>query len=173
MQSTHARKRLGGLLLAILATLSFAAPAFAASTGGSSSETLAVVSAISISGIPASIDYGTASGGSNADAATIPLSVTTDNPNGWRLDLTATALTGAGTIPATARSFRVMNAAGGAIPIGTFNGTYGPYVAGGVNPVAADSTGTATFSLDARIAVPNGTPAGSYTGTLTFLVSTK
>jgi spore coat protein U-like protein len=150
--------RLSAAGLAAVLVLSVAAPAFA----GTINETLSVNSAISASGIPGTINYGTVDPGATSATQTIPFTV--DANIAWKMLVSGSAFTsGTNTIPLTARYGKAD--AGSWIAFGTQ-----PF--DNAHPTFSGIAGSAqAHELDLRVQVPTAASPGTYTGTVTWTLA--
>ena len=145
----------------ILAT-AMVIPTFAATGGGTTSATVDAMISISA---PASIDFGNGVPGDTLSALDSTVTVISNNGAGYTLSVKASDFTGdpAGTIPATALSFR--------------NGvtSYASIVEADTNlelasPAAATDADGTNHAIDAQLVLPY-VQAGDYSGTFTFTAS--
>lgn len=169
MHPTAAKKRLGGVLLALVASLAFAAPALAASTSATTSESLLVTASIALSGVPATITYPDSTAGQNSVATEFTAAVSSNNSTGWQLAVNATDLTSGGnTIAMTNRQFSVAGTGftmtGGGSPVS--------YVPGDFVLASRNTGGASNVFLTPRILVPANAAPGSYVGQMVFTAST-
>lgn len=169
-------RKLRAPAIALALTLALAAPTLAAS--GTSAETLAVTSTISVTGVPATIDYGESLPGERVTAAPFGLTVSSNNSTGWSFTISASDLvSGGASIPSSARWFQIADADTTNIAPGL---TYlDPWVQpeGGAYPGPADSpvevvtssmAQVEEFTITPAVNVPALAQGGAYTGSVTF-----
>lgn len=162
-------------LMLMLPTATFAVEA-------TSTETLTVQSTITMTGVPASLAYGSGLGGATLSAPEIHIALATNNFSGANLAVRASDLArtgGNGTIASTARRVRI-----------SFSGTStgwtatAPYVnnaaaPGNAYPGPANATSQLANGTQATsglvvdtvmsVVVPAGAVPGTYTGSVTFV----
>ena len=170
MHPTRAKKRTGSLILAAVLALALPASAFAASTSSTVTESLTVAASISMTGIPASLDYGSSTAGTNVVAPEFTAAVSSNNASGWSVAVNATDLTnGGGTIPATNRQYSMAGsgytATGGGSPVSYPGGDF--VIANRATP------GSANVFVTSRISIPAAASPGAYTGSAVFTASTN
>jgi hypothetical protein len=138
------------------------APTFAANDGGTTSATVDAMISVAA---PASIDFGSGVPGDTLSVLDSTVTVISNNGAGYTLAVQASGFTGApaGTIPATALSFRDGVTAHAAIVAVSTDLLLASTAA--VTPEA----GTAHL-VDAQLTLPF-VPAGTYSGTFTFTAS--
>jgi hypothetical protein len=170
MQHTRARS-LRAILLSLVLGAAGASPAFAVETSSSSAESFEVLATITIAGVPANISYGSLNAGQTAESSLLTILVETSNPNGARLEVAATDVSGPTVIPASARTFTDVSADSGGTLGGGAYGTAGDrmqlysrsvWPAGGIN-----------ITVRSEIAIPSNVMPGAYTGSLTFYAVTN
>lgn len=154
--------RLRAAIAALILVVAVPASTFAVTGSATVAETLTVIqaAAITVTGLPSTIDLGSALPGQTTSvvtigtAAIVPLGGVTT----YSVSLTQTALTsGPNSIPATAAEFQ----------FDTGSGSYGsmrPYPI--VGTIFDQSNGN-FLGIKTHWLIPAGTVAGSYTGTLT------
>lgn len=154
----HATRR-AAVVAAILALVG-AAPVSAASV--SSAETLTVPSAISIGGVPASIDYGTVFPGTTSSI--LQYSIDLSANSSYQFRLVGSAFTdGSSTIACERR----LSGFDGDAPVAMIPQS------GGIcaTPSIVGSAGSRTVLVKLAVSLPPGVSPGTYTGTLTFEAS--
>lgn len=171
MQHTRARS-VRAIILSLAIALGGASPALAVETSATTAEDLTVLATITMTGVPASISYGGANVGDSPQSALQAVTINTSNPNGARLEVSASNLTGAGTIPSTARSFtNVSSDNAGTIGGGAYPGP------AGVRFVLFNRTAVfpspIVVNFRSVIAIPSSATPGAYTGSLTFFAVTN
>ena len=167
-------RRSRAIIAAIALTLVLAMPAAAVTS--TVSESLTVDSAITMTGVPASINYGNAiAGGPRVTATPFDITVSSNDATGWYVSAASSVLTSSeGTIPVTARRHVVGTVSGctnpASVTLGpSFTGTgSAPDTTGGKVFMTSSGAGTGCAKFTAGINVPGSALAGSYTGTLTF-----
>lgn len=167
-------RRFTSLFLGAVLALTVTTSAFAATSTAISSESLNVLATVSITGVPATIDYGSSPSGATVSSSPMTIVVSTNNAAGFNFTLTATNLTGAGTIPSSARRINcTMTSAGTQFPGALCSGSDAAYP-GGSNVAlgATNAAGDATFATTTKVVIPGSAPAGAYSGTLTFTATT-
>jgi hypothetical protein len=157
--------RRAAIAAAILA-LAVPASAFAVTSQSSSSETLTVTqaAALTISGLPTSIDLGAALPGQTTpdvhvgDITITPLGGVTT----WAVTLSQTPLaSGPNSIPASSSAWSFDKGGG-----------YLPFVSYPISGNVFDSSfGLSTFGMKTHWTIPAAAVAGAYTGTLTVMAS--
>lgn len=147
-------------ILAVVLALVGAAPVAADQTVP---DTVTVPASVSIQGLPASIDYGTALPGEISPQKNFSLTLTA-NVNGWTVTLNGSALTRSGGTETLASGMRMASINGG--PLQNF-----PNFPGGA-PKFTGNAGTTSVSLGLAVAIPATTVAGTYNGSITFVVTT-
>ena len=184
MQSTHARKRLP-LALGLALALVVPGSALAVESSSATSETLTIQAQITLTGIPASIAYGSGLGGDTLSAGMPSVQVSTNNPSGYTFDWSATDLTASGgTIASTQRRLLADN--GFCEPTQSTLGCWIDvvYRSGGSNAypgpagfrdVIANNevAATDTYSLTLSVVISAAQVPGNYTGTATFFATTN
>lgn len=175
--------KLRGAIVALTLALTLAIPASTLAISQASSETLTVTSTISLTGVPASLAYGSGLGGATLTAPNFSATGITNNVAGAKFTVQATDLSrtgGGGTIASTARRLRVTLAQAPAPPGASVTAPYNAAAPGGAYPgpagtasqianvtQATDSAGV-VLSVDASVVVPANAVPGAYTGTMTF-----
>lgn len=160
-------RKLGAALAALILTLAVAPAALATDV----SDSFSVNGTLTVTGIPASIDYGALDAGTTSGIQTIDATVSSNAP--WTMTVTGTDFTGPGNLSKSVRQIQLSTTGGPIIQPGTF-----PWVAFD-DAVLADATPDVTGSAgsgllvrsELRVAVPANTPAGSYSGTITYTFS--
>lgn len=166
MQSTYARKRLGPIstLFAVLMIATVGASPALAGT-----QTVVVSGTITVTGAPASIDFGTG-GPTDVKSAAFSVVVTTNNPTGYSLRANNGPLTsGANQIQQTAQTWNGTPGAGcdstcvdkpaAQMVAGSYPTVY---VEVGTRSVASSASGD-TWAMTDSLTIPN-VPPGTYTG---------
>lgn len=169
---TNPIRRTRAALVALALTLALATPSLAASVPLQSSETLTVLPNTTLTGVPATIDYGSIISGVASGPLFTPVA-SSNNPTGLVLNVdsaTAGFTSGANSIPRTARSFMAAN--------GSANcnlGTGWPKTLGVTGGLTICSTTSAQSNVKAditpKVTVPLNQAPGTYTGTLIISVS--
>jgi hypothetical protein len=151
------RIRTAAAAAAILALVA-ASPVAAASA--SSSDTVTVPAAVTITGVPAAIDYGTVAPGSVSPTKTYPITI--EGNTSFTFRLLGSALTGsAGTIACTFRmsAFDSGTLANMVVESGS--------VCRSTTSILG-SAGTTNVSVKVAVAIPASTAPGTYSGVLAF-----
>ncbi|HWP62819.1 MAG TPA: hypothetical protein VNO86_05055 [Candidatus Binatia bacterium] len=157
MHRTRVRAGVAGLILA----LAVAAPAAAATS--TTSESFTVPTSVTVTGIPASLNYGSVPPGTMSPEQSVSLTIQANVD--WSINIAGSSFAGPG---------------GASIPVSARYGAIGtnPLVSFGSLPWSSNtqpelSGGTGSTSATVRFAVqpPATAPAGSYTGTLTWTIS--
>lgn len=183
MQSTRARS-MRAILFAVIVGAAGASPAFAAEASSTVSESLTVQAYVSLTGVPATIAYGTSIGGDVKSGGTFELTAATNNAAGLRIEVAASDLTtGGGTIPKSNRAFvtpatfaTACNWTGASHVAECFVPSGGAYVEdGGGRMVIGQSSDANTRKLlvEPQVSVPASAPAGNYAGSFTVYAVTK
>lgn len=157
---------------AVLAALTLAVALPGAAFAADVQESLTVRSAITVTGVPATVNYGSADPGQmTAPAQSFTADVTANG--GWNLQVTGTQFTAPGSkvIASSAREM-ALAASGNAtttMPAGytsfgdpRFSGTTG-------NDEATGTAGASQVTAGLRVQVPANAAAGTYTGTVSFI----
>lgn len=150
----------------ILAGLALAAVIASPVAAADVAESITVNGTLTVTGIPASINYGALDAGTTSADQTINYTVTANGNYVVTITGTAFARSGGGaTMPASARQGWSTTASSGAhcTPLETwtaFNGT--------AQTCDGPMGSTSSFTTKVRVAVPGGQMAGTYTGTLTI-----
>lgn len=161
------------ILVALVATL--AAPASVFAVSSTVTETLTVQSQITMTGVPASYSFGSSLGGNTVSAPSFSVTITSNSPNGYAWDVSATDLSaGSQSIAATNRLFKVTppdpatcsvatkwTAAGGGSYTGPANTFERLCSTAGAGP-------DQTFAVVSKVAIPGSAVPGAYTGSVTF-----
>lgn len=160
------------ILLSAALLLISAAPA--AAVDGTSTTTVGVAASISLSGIPATISYGTNRVAGDTPTAPFTATVTTTNLLGYSLTVLTSDMTSeaGGTIAASATSYAVSSAATGFVTACAVScpvvDASTPVVLG-TKPTSA--IGGDAISVTPKLTVPS-VASGTYTGTAVFTAST-
>lgn len=182
---THVKK-VRAAIVALTLALTLAIPASTFAVSSTSTETLSVLSTTTMTGVPASLAYGSGLGGATLSAPEAHIAVATDNPTGANLSVQASDMArtgGGGTIASTARRVRL-----------SFSGTTAgwtataPYVLNAAAPgnpypgpanfssqLANSTTATSGLIVDTTMSIvlPAGAVPGSYTGSVVFTLATN
>lgn len=156
-------RRLSTLIVG--AVLVLALPGAALATSSTATETLTVQSTLTLTGVPATIAYGSGLAGTTLSSTPMSIVVTTNSPTGLTFSAGATKLQGAlwgGNIAVSNRSFTVNG--GAAITYAVAENakqTLKTFAA------AVDATSGA-MSVVSRVAIPAASAPDSYSGSLTF-----
>lgn len=132
------------------------------------SETLTVSTAMSLSGVPASIAYGTIVPGAPSAAQTFGMTASANTA--WKVYFNGSAFTGPGTLTAAARELEITS------PSGTSQANYTSWTSFGTgnlqNGTAAwqGDPGTFTATANLRVNPPPATAPGAYTGSFTVTI---
>jgi hypothetical protein len=166
---------------AALAVLLVAASSVLGATAQqASSETLVVSTTTTLTGLPATLSYGSVLGGATASTSPFTLNAATNNANGLNVAYTASDFaSGGNTIAATARSMLFTSAGSGCSSVGalsTWNvppGKAHSGAAGTSQPmVTRPNPGSCAIAgVTMSVAVPGGAIPGTYAGTLTVTVT--
>jgi hypothetical protein len=155
--------RLYSILVAVALVLALPSVSLAASS--TATETLTVQSQVTITGVPASIAYGSGLGGTTLSSSPMSIVVTTNNPTGLTFSAAATKLTGStwgGNIAVTNRSFTVNGGAPIAYTVAeSAKQTLKTFA------TATDATAGA-MTVVSRVAIPASAAPDSYAGSVTF-----
>lgn len=176
-------RRMTAIFAAAVLSLAFSVPAFASTANQVSTETLTVQSTISITGVPASIAYGSGLGGATVTSgAGFTINISGNNPTGITLAWQPSDLTGtpSGTIAATNNRYVKLSSAGA--PCATVGASSGYTTAPGKQYIGPSgtaqnivaSTGAATCAVSGvvlSVVIPAAAVPSAYTGTSTFIVS--
>jgi hypothetical protein len=164
------------IIITAAATLALPASAFAAnSTPSTSTTTVLVGASITLTGIPAAIDFGSGVPGDTKTATFFTATVATNNLTGYSVNVTTTAMAGAApsnanTIAASAINYAVSNASAVTMVAvgGAGNSTTGTVL---VTKVTASVSGGDTLRVTPSLAIPF-VSSDTYNGTATFVAST-
>lgn len=185
MQSTRAKKTFAPIL-ALLATLTFAAPAFAASTSSGVSEQFTIAASVTVANVPSTgtfasppacqAQFHVAACLATDYSYNFTSTIGTNNGSGLTVQVLATPLTaGASTIPLSARGLVWNVPAGFTTATTSDTGHFGELDA--TNAFALGSTsaqGSVALSIEPLLRVdPNAFPAGNYQGTFTVRATTN
>jgi hypothetical protein len=152
---------------AVLAALA-ASPVLAGNTDVTASDTVTVPSAVTITGVPASINYGTVAPGSVSPEKSYPITVSGNT--GFTFRLLGTALTGsAGTLSC---GFRMLAFDQGTLANMQYVDSTNPSLGCQSTSTVTGSAGTTSFTVRLAIAIPASTAPGTYSGTVTFRAET-
>lgn len=162
------------IVLGSLLAVSFGSPALAVSDTKGATTTVVVASSIKLTGIPASIDFGSGVPDDVKAAPTFTAKVKTNNRLGYTLRVTTTALSGAtagnnDTIGPGNINYVVTTSVPGALtPGGPGNATTGTLLAS----KPSDSSGNGDdFNVTASLTIPF-VNSDTYNGTASFVAST-
>lgn len=159
-------------VIALALSLALPSSALAATTSGTTSESLTLAASISMT-VPASVTYAAQGGGTFL--ATVPITnVSTDNTTGLSIYGTFSTLTGPATIAVTNRAFLHDGGLGTIPDASTTDLNYGDITDAGqgylfVNLNAATAPKSGSWSS----LVQNVTAPGTYSGTITFTAATN
>jgi hypothetical protein len=163
------------IIITAAAALGLPASAFAAnSTPSTSTTTVLVGASITLTGIPAAIDFGSGVPGDTKTATFFTATVATNNLTGYSVSVTTTAMAGAGpsnanTIAASAINYAVSNtSAVTMVAVGGAGSTTGTVL---VTKITASVSGGDTFRVTPSLAIPF-VNSDTYSGTATFVAST-
>lgn len=153
-------KRLIAIALAAVMSLSVAGSAFAA-TSANVTETVTVLSTVSLALDVTSIDYGTLSPGTTSAQQPVNATISVGNSSGWTLTVTGSngLTSGSYTIPNSARL------------IGS--GDMQTNMGDGPLPNTISGTSSGTFKFNEWIVVPANQHAGTYAGSQTWTVTSN
>lgn len=175
--------KLRGAIVALTLALTLAIPASTFAASSTATETLSVTSTITMTGVPASLAYGSGLGGGTLTAPQINIAIATNNLTGANLAVQASDMLrtgGGGTIASTARRVRlslsgtstgwtvtapyVLNAAAPGNPY--------PGPANATSQVANGTQATSGLIVEAAmsVVVPAASVPGAYTGSVTFIL---
>lgn len=132
------------------------------------SESLTVTSSLTVTGIPATISYGSVDPGLTSGTQAFTAAVTGNS--GWSLDVTSTGFSASGgkTISLSQRDLQIVSATGGTTTaVGTWT-AFGVGSLASTTPEASGPTGSSGFDANLRVRVPAAAQAGAYTATVTF-----
>lgn len=153
--------------LALAAAMALALPGAALGVSSTASETLTVQAQVTLTGVPASLAYGSGLGGATLTAPTFTASVSTNNPSGATFAVVASDLTnGANQIAASNRAFKLS-------PTGAPIAYTGPAgtkqtLKTWAEPIDGQTAASGQMPVTASVAVPAGAIPGAYTGSVTF-----
>ena len=161
-----ARSRIIATVSAAALILAIAAPASAASI----TESLSVNSVLTVTGVPASINYGAVDPGGQSGQQSFTASVTSNNP--WTFKMSGSDFTGPATIGKAARQGQLGLATGsvGSMTPGGWTAFDQPAF-DGTTVNATGTAGSGSFNVDLRVNVPANAPGGAYSGTITYTFS--
>jgi hypothetical protein len=147
------RTRLAAVV-ALLMALAIPGAAFAASSQ-SSAMTLTISSVISVSGVPASLDFGSPLAGTNANAPQFTVTYSSNGSATFTSSVTDLTASGGGLIAKANVSQSLAS---------------GSYAAADGATIASFGAagGSSSKTVDVRVAVPAAQQAGAYTGTYTI-----
>lgn len=165
-------RRTRALVGALALTLALAGPTLGATATQSASETLTVNSTLTLTGVPATLAYGSGVGGATLSAPAFTAVSTTNNPAGVVVSATVNALTSNGnTIALTNRSVLLAQGtswtgcsemSGNALP---FTKTF---TAASMNLYQRTTAGTCEAVVTPKVTIPASAVPGAYTGTFTL-----
>lgn len=148
--------RIYALAAALVAALTVAAPV--AAVTATTTDSVEVSSSVTISGVPATLSYGTVAPGTTA---TQTVNITVAGNVSWRLRLVASPLTsGANQINCTHRLYAYD---GGSLANFTTSGANCE-----TSTMRNGAAGSTTFPVRLALSVPVATAPGTYSGTVTF-----
>lgn len=159
--------RLAALVAAVSLAVALPGAAFAADV----TEALNVNSALTVTGVPASIDYGSVDPGQSTAQKQVAVTVTSNSA--WALNITGTDFNGSGgrSINKSARQLTLAQGSGtSTVNVGPGT-TFNDPALNGAPAEATGPAGTADLIAQLRINVPGSAPAGAYTGTVSFVAS--
>ena len=167
------RRSRGATVAALFLTLGLAGPTLGANATQSTSETLTVSPTISLTGLPATVAYGTGVAGDTRTSIMFDLNASTNNAAGLRLTWTAQPLTdGGSTIPVTQRRLLVSSAGGCSLISPFTTPSPQPFVgAAGFDRSVCESAapGAAVLSgVQLSVVIPPDAVPGAYTGITIF-----
>lgn len=150
--------------VAALALVLAVAPAAMAAT---ISESVTVNSVLTVTGIPASISYGTLDPGTTSGVQSFTASVTANS--GYTYRVSGSDFTGPGTIGKVNRESKLALASGSTIASGLDNWTnFANSAYDGSNVVVTGNAGSSSFLTELRLTIPGATAPGSYSGSITY-----
>lgn len=159
-------------LMALAFMLVLPSTALGITTTSQSAESLNVIASITLTGVPASTAYADSPAASTVAAALMNIQASSNNATGFRVDVSATALTGNGnTIAATQRRFNCTVT--GTSPSDACTGSDVNYPGGTMNMTWTNVAGSADMAFTPKVAIPPNAVPGAYTGTLTFTAYTN
>lgn len=158
-------------IAALVLTLALVPATFAATSNVTDS--FSVNGTLTVTGIPATLDYGALDDGTTSAVQTIDANVVSNSP--WQLMLTGTDFdrAGGGSLPKSVRQV-LLSTTGGNVNFQVMPGpsAWQPFDATSLTDAVADATGSPTAGANVRgeyrIVLPGGTAAGSYSGTITY-----
>jgi hypothetical protein len=164
------------LTLAVLVTALLVSPTLAASS--TSTETLTVLPTTTLTGVPASIAYGSGIGGATLTSGSpFTMTATTNSATGLNVTWAASDLTGSGTIAAQNNRYLQMTSPGaGCSSVGALSGystAPGKVYSGVANSqqsivTVASAASCAIAGVTLRVIIPAAATPGAYTGSTTF-----
>lgn len=132
-------------------------------------ESLTVNSVITVTGVPASISYGTVDPGLTSSTQSFTASVTANS--GYVFRMSGSNFTGAGTISKSARYGQLGGGSNVTISGPTSFTDFGAAAFDGTTVLVTGNSGSSSFNTDLRVAVPANQAPGSYAGTITYTFS--
>lgn len=151
---------------AAVAALALALSIAPAAMAASITETLSVNSSLVVTGIPASIDYGSADPATTT--ATVPVNATVvTNAPGWQLRMSGSDFTGPATIAKMQREGQIDQPAFGSSAVTSFT-NFANSAFDGTNVTASGPTGSTGVNMQFRVNVPAAQAPGAYSGTITY-----
>jgi len=137
-------------------------------SAGSIGDSFSVATVLEVSGIPATISYGTVA----ANVTSSPQSVTATvvSNSGWKLTMSGSDFSGPATIGKAAREAQVDQPAFGGPPGGLPWTNFGsPTLDGSTTVVTGPSAGgSVSFGMSFRVTPPPASLPGAYSGTITY-----
>ena len=133
---------------------------------GNINETLSVNSTITVTGIPASIDYGALDPGATSPTRGFDVAVTSNAS--WTFKESGSAFGGAGTIAKSQRYGQFGSGNNAVISGPTSWADFGMNAFDGSTVLVSGQPGAASFHTDLRVQIPAGQAPGAYTGTITY-----
>ncbi len=147
---------------ALVLALAIVPSAFA----GTITESLSVNSIITVTGIPATINYGAVDPGQQSPTQSFTASVTANS--GYIFKMSGSNFTGTGSINKTARFGRFGGSSNATINAASVYTDFGATAFDGSTTIITGNAGSSSFNTDLYIAVPGAQAPGAYTGTITY-----
>lgn len=135
------------------------------------SDGFSVSSALSVTGIPASVSYGTVAPGATSGMETIDAHVTSNGP--WHANVEGSGFAGPGstTLPKSVRQLKLSQSGGIALDAPVEWRDFGDPSLEDAAPEATGGSGEGLLlRAELRVAVPATAPAGAYSGSIEIVV---
>ena len=132
-------------------------------------ESLTVNSTLTVTGIPASISYGSIDPGSTSAAYPVNATVVT-NAAGWQLRMSGSDFTGPATLGKINREGQIDQPPFGTSAVTSWT-NFANSAFDGSSVTASGPTGSTAVNMAFRVNIPGGQAPGNYTGTITYTFS--